>query len=623
MTRPDPRRTVFRTVFFAAFLALWLPIPGTGREMAHAAVRTATPIRHVIIVIGENRTFDNLFATYRPAIGQTVRNLLSEGIVTAMGNPGPRFGIARQFAARERRVYRLAPPVLAPYRALPTPNTTYAPGVPWAVSRPALFPDPGLEPDAQRLLKTGGTGLLKDAPDTRFPGRLPNGPYPITRYVPYDSYTGDPVHRFFQMWQQSHCAKTHITSANPSGCTHDLSTWVAVRTGLGANGKKPPKPFTVQSTKQGGVQMGFYSMAAGDAPYFKWIADHFAMSDNYHQPIMGGTGANHVMLGTGDAVWYSDGRGRPARPPANQIENPDPMPGTDNWYTQDGYKGGSYVNCADRSQPGVRAIRSYLGTLPSRPASRCESGHYYLVNNYNPGYHRDGSLYTSGYYVPASTLRTIGDAMTERGLSWAYYGEGFRPGTPQSSKYCNICNPFQYATSVMTTPLRKNIGGLRDFYGAIRSRSLPDVSFLKPDSLLDGHPASSKPGLFEGFVKKVVDTVHNSPYWKDTAIFITFDEGGGYYDSGYIQPIDFFGDGPRIPFLVVSRFSEGGRVVHTYYDHVSVLKFIERNWGLPPLTARSRDNLPDPVARRGNPYVPANGPAIGDLMEMFRFPDDH
>src|SRR5262249_2855822 len=105
----------------------------------------------------------------------------------------------------------------------------------------------------------------------------------------------------------------------------------------------------------------------------------------------------------------------------------------------------------------------------------------------------------------------------------------------------------------------------------------------------------------------------------ETALFITFDEGGGYYDSGFIQPLDFFGDGPRTPLIVVSPFSTGGHVVHNYTDHVSILKFIERNWGLAPLTGRSRDNLPNPRAKKDDPYVPVNSPAIGDLFDMFDF----
>jgi phospholipase C len=93
---------------------------------------------------------------------------------------------------------------------------------------------------------------------------------------------------------------------------------------------------------------------------------------------------------------------------------------------------------------------------------------------------------------------------------------------------------------------------------------------------------------------------------------------------GFFQPIDFFGDGPRIPLIVVSPFSRGGHVNHTYTDHASILKFIERNWHLKPLTHRSRDNLPNPITPHGgNPYVPVNMPAIGDLFDMFNFPRDN
>jgi phospholipase C len=121
----------------------------------------------------------------------------------------------------------------------------------------------------------------------------------------------------------------------------------------------------------------------------------------------------------------------------------------------------------------------------------------------------------------------------------------------------------------------------------------------------------------------VIDHVQaQKDLFKDTAIFITFDEGGGYWDSGFFQPIDMFGDGPRIPFIVVSPYSRGGRIVHSYGDHASILKFIERNWFLDPLTNRSRDNLPNPLTTAGNPYVPLNMPAIGDLFDMFDFHSD-
>ncbi len=114
--------------------------------------------------------------------------------------------------------------------------------------------------------------------------------------------------------------------------------------------------------------------------------------------------------------------------------------------------------------------------------------------------------------------------------------------------------------------------------------------------------------------------MHSNPaLWKNTAIFVTFDEGGGYYDSGYVQFIDFFGDGTRVPLIAVSAYARKGYVDHTYYDHASISKFIERNWSLPPISARSRDNLPNPLHGPANPYVPANRPAIGDLMNLFDF----
>ncbi len=92
-----------------------------------------------------------------------------------------------------------------------------------------------------------------------------------------------------------------------------------------------------------------------------------------------------------------------------------------------------------------------------------------------------------------------------------------------------------------------------------------------------------------------------------------------FYDSGYIQPIDFFGDGPRTVMIAVSPFAKFGYVDHTYSDHASIIKFIERNWGLKPLSKRSRDNLPNPSTLSTAPYVPTNSPAIGDLMSMFQF----
>jgi phospholipase C len=550
--------------------------------------------------------------------------------------------------------YQVMPPVLAGgYTTPPFPDVPTAKSV-----------ENGLPDSYYKYLTTGGTGLNHGDVDTRIPNAasLPSGPFQITSAThPYDAYDNSPVHRFYQMWQQEDCSAANATKWNPSGCQADLFPWVETTIGAGSNGKAQAAGFDDTSTKEGSTAMGFYNMQHGDAPYLKYLADHYAMSDNFHQSVMGGTGANHVMLGSGDGIWFANSKGEPAKPPHKQmvaagspnagvvdeIENPNPQAGTNNWYTQDGYGsgsygspssgGGTYSNCFDTTQPGVGPVTAYLNSLDRPIDAHCEPGHYYLLNNYAPGYYGSGkNAYAditnpneTVFTIPPSPLHTIGDRLIEKNISWAYYGDQWNTylANPDGNyvtadnTYCNICNPFQYTSSIMTSPAgRTHLRDTTEMYEAIKDGSLPAVSFVKPDGWLDGHPASSKLNLFEGFVMKIVNGVKANPtLWASTAIIVTFDEGGGYYDSGYIQPLDFFGDGTRIPTLVVSPFTTPGHISHTYTDHVSILKFIEANWHLAPVSDRSRDNLPNPVSSKSNPYVPLNTPAIGNLMDLFTF----
>jgi phospholipase C len=641
----------------------------------------------VIVIVGENRTFDHIFATYEPRPGESVDNLLSKHIIKEDGTPGRNYSLAHQYSAdaTDSPLYQLAPKNKTLFGTLPAPlnggptdvcvdNFFVASGA--CTLAQATSSENGLAPEYYQFLLTGGSGLSGKVPDSRITGvnnsppysTLPPGPFQYTNSkgadtFPYDSYAASPVHRFYQMWQQFDCDASHISKSHPNGCLADLFTWTEVSVGANNNGKTQPANFSTDyspnasTTGEGATAMGFYNMQQGDAPYTKYLADHYAMSDNYHQPAMGGTGFDEILLFFGDAIWFSDGNGNPAIPPHNvqvgtgsanqgvvdEITNPDPLPGTNNWYTEDGYGGGSfgspsfgggtYTDCSDRSQPGVPAVRNYLDAIQVR--ANCEKGHYYLLNNYNPGYFGDGSnAFTDNndnntvFTIPPSSLRTIGDALLEEDISWRYYGDQWnlfvndKYDLNPADAYCNICNFEQYSTSIMTNDAvrTEHLKDTSDLYADIANDYLPAVSFVKPSGFVDGHPASSKLDLFEGFTKKIVDLVKSHPkLWKDTAIFVTFDEGGGYYDSGYVQQLDYFGDGTRIPLLVVSPFARGGHISHTYSDHVSVLKFIEHNWRLRPLTHRSRDNFPNPVASDDDPYVPVNGPAIGDLTDLFHF----
>ncbi len=620
----------------AALLSTIVNLVGPPMAVAHELPksRTATPIKHVIIIIGENRTFDHVYATYKPPRrGESVSNLLSKHIINADGTPGFNYSRSAQFSAVDNDTYDLSPSDKQVYDPLPSPTTSYVSATgsdtappPFATLPVATFLETDLTASAVPFLITGGSGQAMFVPDQRIANvsNLREGVYQITNAnLSYDSYTGDPVHRFYQMWQQYDCRDSLISRENPSGCLHDLFPYVETSIGTGSNGKPQAANFNNLSTGEGAMSMGFYNVQQGDAPYMKFLADKYTLSDNMHQSVMGGTGANHIMFGFADAIWYSDGKGKALPPPANQIENPNPQPGTNNWYDQDGYSGGSYSNCADIGQPGVAPIVNHLQALERPVNPRCERDHYYLLNNYNPGFLPTGALNTATFTIPPSNVRHIGDALLEKGVSFAYYGGHWDravAGTPNA--YCGICNPFQYASDIMTNPTLRaaHIHDTTQLHKDIAAGTIPEVTIVKPDGIVDGHPASSKLDLFEGFTKKIVDEVQaNRKLWQDTAIIVTFDEGGGYYDSGYTQAVDFFGDGTRIPLLVISPYSKRGEVVHDYYDHVSITKFIERNWGLKPLTRRSRDNFPNPIASRRNPYVPLNGPAIGDLFDMFDF----
>jgi phospholipase C len=662
-------------------------VPVVNADEHGESGHTRSPIKHVIVIIGENRSFDHVFATYVPKNGQHVWNLLSEGIINSDGSPGPNFTKYQQNAASDTGTDPfLLSPTKDPFPGgiLPPPlvggaKDSYIPNDSLQLAQES---ENGLPQEYYPYLISGGTGLTSKTPDTRIAGvtstapyysTLPPGPFQLTNgnaFV-YNSYAASPVHRFYQMWQQLDCSSAHSTWENPSGCDASLFSWVETTVGAGTNGLTQPANFdtnyspTAHTTGEGSTALGFYNVQQGDAPFFKHLADTYSMSDNFHQSVNGGTGANHIMLGHGDAIWFSDGNGHAVQPPHNvtvvpgtpnagvvdEVENPNPAAGTNNWYTEDGYGGGSYgsasygggsySDCSDPTQPGVGPIVKYLQSLPRPINPNCEPGHYYLLNNYNPGYFGNGNnafadtnANNTVFTIPPSSVRSIGDDLLDRHISWKYYGDQWNNYVPDpyqlnygaigaaTDEYCNICNPFQYDTSIMAnTEVRtKHIKDTADLYTDIANGTLPAVSFVKPSGLVDGHPSSSKLNLFEGFAKKIVDAVKANPsLWKDTAIIITFDEGGGYYDSGYVQPLDFFGDGTRIPLIVVSPYAKPAYISHDYADHVSILKFIERNWYLDPVTHRSRDNYPNPVVHEHDPYVPLNSPALADLFDLFNF----
>src|SRR6202162_510997 len=362
---------------------------GSGQSSTEAG-KTASPIKHVIILIGENRGLDHTFGLYKPkGAGQTISNLLSKGIVNEDGTPGPNFALAQQFSVAGQPSYYIGAPTVSksPYgatNAMPQPNTNGAPtaqsdtGAPFKTIAEASV-EKDINPGDLDILTTGFTSLPAGTLDSRVPGAgTLVGPFPLQGpNISDDDYTGDTTHRFYSDWQQEDCSVATATKDNSSGCKADLFPFVMATYSAG--------------NKSLGNSMGFYNAEQEQAPVLKGLADRFTLSDNFHQSFMGGTGANHFMLGTGDAIFWSAGQGNPTTPPSH-IANPDPLPGTDDVYTVDLLFDGNFTECANSSQPGIKPIRNYLESLPYDPAPKCEANHFYMVNNDNPGFLPDGTV---------------------------------------------------------------------------------------------------------------------------------------------------------------------------------------------------------------------------------------
>ena len=211
---------------------------------AAAQADTKSPIKHVIILIGENRGLDHTFGVYIPkGRGETISNLVSKGIVKRDGSPGPNFHLSQQFAVTPQSTWYFGIPNSAglktPYQpsgnVMPQPNTNGAP-----TAQNSQFPDAPLtsfvelaaiggetdiEAADQGLTTTGATGLPTKVLDTRVPGAggLPPGPFVLLGpNIGDDDYTGDMTHRFYQAAQQQDCSMANATKDNPTGCLNDL-----------------------------------------------------------------------------------------------------------------------------------------------------------------------------------------------------------------------------------------------------------------------------------------------------------------------------------------------------------------------------------------------------------------
>jgi len=219
--------------------------------------------------------------------------------------------------------------------------------------------------------------------------------------------------------------------------------------------------------------------------------------------------------------------------------------------------------------------------------------------------------------LPAQRTATIGDRLSAKGISWAWYAGGWNAALADRSKIYNGGLPnFQphhqpfnyYAAFDPQTHAAYRDAHLkdfdRDFLRDLASGSLPAVAFYKPQGNLNQHAGYSSVADGDEHIAGLIARLQQSPQWKNMLIIVTYDENGGIYDHAPVPKGDRWGPGSRIPAIIISPYARKGFVDHTQYDTGSILRFITRRFALEPLPG---------VIERDTALRANGGVVMGDL----------
>ena len=184
---------------------------------------------------------------------------------------------------------------------------------------------------------------------------------------------------------------------------------------------------------------------------------------------------------------------------------------------------------------------------------------------------------------------------------------------PQHAKTPGIWNPLPWFSTVRQNRQLRNIVSMKYFFRAARNGKLPAVSWLVPSNPVSEHPPSSITAG-QAYVTSVINAVMKSPDWRSSAIFLTWDDWGGFYDHVVPPKVDANGYGLRVPGLVISPYARRGFIDHQVLSFDAYVKFIEDDFlggqRLDPAT----DGRPDP-----RPSVRENMAILGNVALDFNF----
>jgi phospholipase C len=238
----------------------------------------------------------------------------------------------------------------------------------------------------------------------------------------------------------------------------------------------------------------------------------------------------------------------------------------------------------------ARPVFDTQGTLVDRVKDGDVTPDGFAVNNLDSVFHPHDPTYPADELVPPQTAPTIGDRLSAANVSWAWYAGGWDDalaGKPDKLFEFHH-QPFVYfanfgdGTAAKATHLKDE----KDFLESLTQETLPAVSFIKPLSRYDEHAGYTDIRSSEQHAVELIERVRASPYWKDSAIIVTYDDFGGWYDHVPPPKVDRWGPGGRIPAIIISPYAKKGFVDRTPYDTTSILKLIETRWNLPPLGTR-------------------------------------
>ena len=368
------------------------------------------------------------------------------------------------------------------------------------------------------------------------------------------------------------------------------------------NGGKNDK--FVAFSDAGALTMAYYKTDAAKLPLWK-IARRYTLADNFFMAAFGGSYLNHLWLACACTPRYPNADHSPAKSEIAAVE-------------ADGVNLKLAENSPKSASDGPPKF-VHDGTL---------TPDFYAVNTMQPAYQpsankpaKDGDPRFADPVNPTTLPplhdQTIGDLLSAKGISWAWYGGAWQAALDGKNGFPIPVfqyhhQPFNYFAAMApgTAAREEHLkdGGLDgvEFIKAVDAGSLPAVAFYKPQGNLNEHPGYAEILSGDEHIADVIAHLEKSPQWPHMLVVVTYDENGGFWDHVAPPKGDRWGPGSRVPAIIISPFAKRRHVDHTQYDTTSILRFITRRYDLP--------KLPGIVER--DQALKANGSRpIGDLTE--------